>query len=231
MPVPNGHLRPREPFVPLNGCVSLCVEIVPLPARARSSRRRRCRAARVVGAAACGPRELGAHARRPQPCSHAGEHRVDGLPSRLDSDDPAARLVHERPQGEGLRQYRLRGPPSAFQEDHLISLELGGDPVDPRNLWPEPYPRAVCGRPDRERPEPPRVHGVALARRRAAPRVRAQAQRRLGGGAAARPSCGAGVRELAARRRTASRRPARTPAPRAGGARRAGHVLAGSRRC
>ena len=41
-----------------------------------------------------------------------------------------------------LRQYRLRGPPSAFQEDHLISLELGGNPDDPRNLWPEPYPRA-----------------------------------------------------------------------------------------
>ena len=34
------------------------------------------------------------------------------------------------------------GPPEAYQEDHLISLELGGDPVDPRNLWPEPYPRA-----------------------------------------------------------------------------------------
>jgi hypothetical protein len=43
----------------------------------------------------------------------------------------------------GLHQYRLRGPPSAFQEDHLISLELGGDPLDPRNLWPEPYPRAA----------------------------------------------------------------------------------------
>jgi hypothetical protein len=43
----------------------------------------------------------------------------------------------------GLQQYRLRGPPSAFQEDHLISLELGGDPLDPRNLWPEPYPRAA----------------------------------------------------------------------------------------
>ena len=41
-----------------------------------------------------------------------------------------------------LRQYGLRGPPSAFQEDHLISLELGGNPTDPRNLWPEPYPRA-----------------------------------------------------------------------------------------
>jgi hypothetical protein len=43
---------------------------------------------------------------------------------------------------KGLRLYGLRGPPSAFQEDHLISLELGGHPSDPRNLWPEPYPRA-----------------------------------------------------------------------------------------
>jgi hypothetical protein len=45
-----------------------------------------------------------------------------------------------------LRQMRargLRGPPSAYQEDHLISLELGGHPTDPRNLWPEPYPRAA----------------------------------------------------------------------------------------
>jgi hypothetical protein len=41
-----------------------------------------------------------------------------------------------------LLRYGLHGPPSAFQEDHLISLELGGHPADPRNLWPEPYPRA-----------------------------------------------------------------------------------------
>jgi hypothetical protein len=47
-------------------------------------------------------------------------------------------------KSKGLRQYRLRGPPAAFQEDHLISLELGGDPDDPRNLWPEPYPRAAA---------------------------------------------------------------------------------------
>ena len=39
--------------------------------------------------------------------------------------------------------YGETGPPSAYQEDHLISLELGGDPIDPRNLWPEPYPRAA----------------------------------------------------------------------------------------
>jgi hypothetical protein len=45
-----------------------------------------------------------------------------------------------------LRQmpaYGETGPPSAYQEDHLISLELGGNPSDPRNLWPEPYPRAA----------------------------------------------------------------------------------------
>jgi hypothetical protein len=42
-----------------------------------------------------------------------------------------------------MEQYGLTGPPSGYQEDHLISLELGGHPTDPRNLWPEPYPRAA----------------------------------------------------------------------------------------
>ena len=41
-----------------------------------------------------------------------------------------------------MRQYGETGSLSDYQEDHLISLELGGSPVDPRNLWPEPYPRA-----------------------------------------------------------------------------------------
>lgn len=27
---------------------------------------------------------------------------------------------------------------SDYEEDHLISLELGGSPADPKNLWPEP---------------------------------------------------------------------------------------------
>jgi hypothetical protein len=43
---------------------------------------------------------------------------------------------------EQMRAYGLAGSPSAYQEDHLISLEIGGNPTDPRNLWPEPYPRA-----------------------------------------------------------------------------------------
>jgi hypothetical protein len=41
-----------------------------------------------------------------------------------------------------MREYGVRGSMSDYQEDHLISLELGGHPTDPRNLWPEPYPRA-----------------------------------------------------------------------------------------
>lgn len=28
---------------------------------------------------------------------------------------------------------------ASYEEDHLISLELGGSPTDPRNLWPEAY--------------------------------------------------------------------------------------------
>ena len=41
-----------------------------------------------------------------------------------------------------MRRYGETGSLSDYQEDHLISLELGGNPTDPRNLWPEPYPRA-----------------------------------------------------------------------------------------
>ena len=43
-----------------------------------------------------------------------------------------------------MRAYGETGSRSEYQEDHLISLELGGDPTDPRNLWPEPYPRAAA---------------------------------------------------------------------------------------
>ena len=43
-----------------------------------------------------------------------------------------------------MRRYGETGSRSDYQEDHLISLELGGHPSDPRNLWPEPYPRAAA---------------------------------------------------------------------------------------
>lgn len=46
----------------------------------------------------------------------------------------------EKLKREGIRQYgytdyRLRD----YEEDHLISLELGGSPDSPKNLWPEPH--------------------------------------------------------------------------------------------
>jgi len=35
--------------------------------------------------------------------------------------------------------YGLKGQPSAYELDHFIALELGGNPTSPANLWPEPY--------------------------------------------------------------------------------------------
>ena len=37
-----------------------------------------------------------------------------------------------------LVQYGEPGPLSAYEEDHLVPLEVGGAPSDPRNLWPQP---------------------------------------------------------------------------------------------
>ncbi len=34
--------------------------------------------------------------------------------------------------------YGYSGPPSGIEYDHLVPLQLGGDPNDPRNLWVEP---------------------------------------------------------------------------------------------
>jgi hypothetical protein len=40
---------------------------------------------------------------------------------------------------EQMVEWGLPGTPADYEEDHLISLELGGNPTDPRNLWPEAY--------------------------------------------------------------------------------------------
>lgn len=40
---------------------------------------------------------------------------------------------------EQMRELGLSGATADYEEDHFISLELGGNPTDPRNLWPEPY--------------------------------------------------------------------------------------------
>ncbi|OHA83391.1 MAG: hypothetical protein A2937_03650 [Candidatus Yonathbacteria bacterium RIFCSPLOWO2_01_FULL_47_33b] len=44
-----------------------------------------------------------------------------------------------------IKEYRYRDKSLAsYEEDHLISLQLGGHPTDPQNLWPEPY-NTRCG--------------------------------------------------------------------------------------
>jgi hypothetical protein len=40
---------------------------------------------------------------------------------------------------EQMEQWALAGTTADYEEDHFISLDLGGNPTDPRNLWPEPY--------------------------------------------------------------------------------------------
>jgi hypothetical protein len=47
-------------------------------------------------------------------------------------------LKREQIAEYGYRDRRLRD----YEEDHLIPLELGGAPTDPRNLWPEPHEAA-----------------------------------------------------------------------------------------
>lgn len=40
---------------------------------------------------------------------------------------------------EQIKQYGYTDTdPADYEEDHLIPLELGGHPTDPKNLWPEP---------------------------------------------------------------------------------------------
>lgn len=35
--------------------------------------------------------------------------------------------------------YGLGGAATGYEEDHRIPLEVGGNPADPANLWPEPW--------------------------------------------------------------------------------------------
>ena len=41
-----------------------------------------------------------------------------------------------------MQEYGVGGDPRGYEEDHFVPLSLGGHPTDPRNLWPEPQPRA-----------------------------------------------------------------------------------------
>jgi hypothetical protein len=45
---------------------------------------------------------------------------------------------------EGIAQYGYHDSKlKDYEEDHFIPLEIGGNPTDPKNLWPEPYDTKV----------------------------------------------------------------------------------------
>jgi len=46
----------------------------------------------------------------------------------------------------------LSGSPRAWEEDHFLPLELGGDPTSPQNLWPQPW-KGPCGAHAKDRTE------------------------------------------------------------------------------
>ena len=49
-----------------------------------------------------------------------------------------AESITEPEKRASLLAYGDAGPLHAYEYDHLVPLELGGAPNDPRNLWPEP---------------------------------------------------------------------------------------------
>jgi hypothetical protein len=45
---------------------------------------------------------------------------------------------------EQMEEYRDSDTnPRDYEEDHLIPLELGGNPTNPQNLWPEPFDTSI----------------------------------------------------------------------------------------
>lgn len=42
-----------------------------------------------------------------------------------------------------LKKYGFTGPTTLYKEDHIYALEIGGDPRDPKNLWPQPSSSAA----------------------------------------------------------------------------------------
>jgi len=61
---------------------------------------------------------------------------------------PAASYTTALKQKQLATTYSRYGSSSTalFEEDHLIPLEIGGSPKDPKNLWPEPWSGALGAR-------------------------------------------------------------------------------------
>jgi hypothetical protein len=52
---------------------------------------------------------------------------------------PSSYTTNLKQQQMAKYRYYAGHSTASYEEDHLISLELGGNPTDPKNLWPEAY--------------------------------------------------------------------------------------------
>lgn len=127
--------HPQTPPAPPS---SLALSPAPAPSLARSP---------SAAAAACSYREAGA---LPDPACTPGAVNPDVRPDNISSTICAPGWTAtirppvsftESLKVQQMRAYGVEGrPASTFEEDHLVPLELGGAPRDPRNLWPQSEP-------------------------------------------------------------------------------------------
>ena len=79
------------------------------------------------------------HAGRDLPCGHAGEPELDDLSQgRLHVRHPPVAYVTGKEKRLNAASYGYTGHMGDAEYDHLISLQLGGEPNDYRNLWVKP---------------------------------------------------------------------------------------------
>jgi hypothetical protein len=55
------------------------------------------------------------------------------------AEDYTRRLKYDQIREYAYSDFSMRD----YEEDHFIPLELGGNPTDPRNLWPEPFETSI----------------------------------------------------------------------------------------
>jgi hypothetical protein len=79
------------------------------------------------------------HPGRSLPGCHAGESEVDDLPQGwLHRRHPPPASITGKEKRLNAASYGYTGRMGDAEYDHLISLQLGDDPNDYRNLWVEP---------------------------------------------------------------------------------------------
>jgi hypothetical protein len=85
----------------------------------------------------------------PRPPPRAASPAPPPRPTQATIRSPASVTGAEKKLSE--KAYGTTSSPGVTEYDHLLSLEDGGDPNDPRNLWPES-------------PDPGHTHGIDNAK-------------------------------------------------------------------